>query len=252
MQTPPSSPGFAHFVAQSDAVGLALFGILAAMSIVAWTLIALKGITHLTRRRRGDRFLSGFWNARSIEQANDGIRDQGAGDPFSHLAAEAIRARAHHARHGSERLADAGSAQEFVTRTLRKVLDEENTRMENGLTTLATIGATAPFVGLFGTVWGIYHALIAIGTSGTASLDRIAGPVGEALVMTALGLAVAVPAVVAYNAFGRANRVLNARLDAFAFELLTFLSLGRALHGADGETPTTADAPARLRAVQGA
>jgi biopolymer transport protein ExbB len=96
---------------------------------------------------------------------------------------------------------------------------------------LATIGATAPFVGLFGTVWGVYHALVAIGMSGSGMLDKVAGPVGEALIMTGIGLAVALPAVMGYNWLTRSNRVLTAKLDAFAFELLTFLSTGRALQG---------------------
>jgi biopolymer transport protein ExbB len=94
------------------------------------------------------------------------------------------------------------------------------------------VGATAPFVGLFGTVWGVYHALVAIGMSGAGTLDKVAGPVGEALIMTGIGLAVAIPAVVAYNAFARSNRVLTARLDAFAFELHSFLTLGQAPGGA--------------------
>jgi biopolymer transport protein ExbB len=94
---------------------------------------------------------------------------------------------------------------------------------------LATIGATAPFVGLFGTVWGVYHALVAIGMSGSGMLDKVAGPVGEALIMTGIGLAVALPAVMGYNWLTRSNRVLTAKLDAFAFELLNFLSLGKTL-----------------------
>ena len=135
------------------------------------------------------------------------------------------------ADHGGDRdrEAEAGSAQDFVTRTIKKVLDEENTRLENGLTTLATIGATAPFVGLFGTVWGVYHALVAIGMSGAGTLDKVAGPVGEALIMTGLGLAVAIPAVVGYNWLTRTNRVTAAKLDAFAYELHTFVSMGQPL-----------------------
>ena len=122
---------------------------------------------------------------------------------------------------------------EFVTRTIKKVLDEETTRLENGLTVLATVGATAPFVGLFGTVWGVYHALVAIGMSGAGTLDKVAGPVGEALIMTGLGLAVAIPAVMGYNWLTRANRVMVAKLDAFAYELHTFVSMGQPLgHGA--------------------
>jgi biopolymer transport protein ExbB len=110
---------------------------------------------------------------------------------------------------------------------------------------LATIGATAPFVGLFGTVWGVYHALVAIGMSGSGMLDKVAGPVGEALIMTGIGLAVALPAVMGYNWLTRSNRVLTAKLDAFAFELLTFLSMGRALQasgrgGKPGSVPLAA------------
>jgi biopolymer transport protein ExbB len=127
------------------------------------------------------------------------------------------------------------------------VLDEETTRLEAGLTTLATVGATAPFVGLFGTVWGVYHALLAIGSGGAGSLDQVAGPVGEALIMTGIGLAVAIPAVVAYNAFTRGNRVLTGRLDAFAFELHSFLTMGEAL-GADTQSPARQTPPA-LRPV---
>ena len=108
------------------------------------------------------------------------------------------------------------------------MLEDETTRLEYGLSVLATVGASAPFVGLFGTVWGVYHALVAIGMSGAGTLDKVAGPVGEALIMTGIGLAVAIPAVMAYNAFTRNNRVLTARLDAFAFELHSFLTLGQA------------------------
>ena len=112
---------------------------------------------------------------------------------------------------------------------------------------LATVGATAPFVGLFGTVWGVYHALVAIGMSGSGTLDKVAGPVGEALIMTGLGLAVAIPAVVGYNWLTRANRVLAAKLDAFAYELHTFVSMGQPLGAGAG-----ADDAARQRARRSA
>jgi len=221
--------GFGHFLSQSDAVGKTLLAILVLMSVASWALIVIKGVSQLVRRRRSDKFLDFFWNARSLDEVDAEIRTHGVQDPFGHLAAHAIQAQAHHARYGAAKLQEAGTSQEFVTRTIKKVLDEETTRLENGLTLLATVGATAPFVGLFGTVWGVYHALLAIGMSGAGTLDKVAGPVGEALIMTGIGLAVAIPAVVAYNAFNRGNRVLNARLDAFAFELLTFLSTGSTL-----------------------
>jgi biopolymer transport protein ExbB len=165
------------------------------------------------------------------------LATHGARDPFSHLSAHALHAQAHHARHGATRLADAGSASDYITRTIKKVLDEETMRLESGLTVLATVGATAPFVGLFGTVWGVYHALVAIGLSRAGTLDKVAGPVGEALIMTGLGLAVAIPAVMAYNAFTRGNRVLTGRLDAFAFELHSFLTLGHAPGAANQAAP---------------
>ena len=113
---------------------------------------------------------------------------------------------------------------------MRRVIDEETARLESGLTVLASVGSTAPFVGLFGTVWGVYHALINIGMSGQGTLDKVAGPVGEALIMTALGLAVAIPAVLAYNAFVRSNRMVLAELDAFAHDLFAFLTTGSHVH----------------------
>jgi biopolymer transport protein ExbB len=251
--TDPQVPlGFAHFLAQTDTVGRALLVLLIAMSAISWTLILLKGLSQALRARRSEQFLRLFWNARSLDEVNAEISTHGARDPFANLTAHAMLAKDHHTRYGAARLSEAGSADEFVTRTIRKVLDEENTRLENGLTTLATIGATAPFVGLFGTVWGVYHALVAIGMSGSGTLDKVAGPVGEALIMTAIGLAVAVPAVVAYNAFSRNNRVLNAKLDAFAFELLTFLSMGQSLHAGQRQSvapSTPSDAVRALRPV---
>ena len=153
----------------------------------------------------------------------------GVHEPFGHLTAHSLHAQAHHAKFGAAKLEEAGGQQEFLTRTIKKVLDEETTSLENGLTMLATVGATAPFIGLFGTVWGVYHALVAIGSTGSGMLDKVAGPVGEALIMTGIGLAVALPAVMGYNWLTRSNRVLTAKLDAFAFELLTFLSMGKAL-----------------------
>ena len=221
--------GFGHFLLQADAVGKTLLAILLVMSVASWALIAVKGLAHAVRKRRSESFLTLFWNATSLDEVHAEIATHGVREPFAHLAAHAMHARNHYARHGARKLAEAGSEQEFLTRTVKKVLDEETTRLENGLAMLATVGATAPFVGLFGTVWGVYHALVAIGMSGAGTLDKVAGPVGEALIMTGLGLAVAIPAVVAYNAFTRGNRVLNARLDAFAFELVTFLSMGQSL-----------------------
>jgi biopolymer transport protein ExbB len=226
-----SSLGFGHFLAASDPVIKTLLVILALMSAISWYLIVMKGISQVVRQRRSARFLSLFWAATSFEAVQNELNVHGVNEPFGHLTAHSLHAQAHHEKFGAAKLEEAGSQQEFLTRTIKKVLDEETTALENGLTMLATVGATAPFVGLFGTVWGVYHALITIGMTGSGMLDKVAGPVGEALIMTGIGLAVALPAVMGYNWLTRTNRVLSAKLDAFAFELLTFLSTGRALQG---------------------
>ncbi|WWT74899.1 MotA/TolQ/ExbB proton channel family protein [Lautropia mirabilis] len=224
--------GFAHFPAQGDIVSKALLVILLGMSVVSWTLILVKGITHFIRSSRAERFLKMFWEAPSMQAVAKDIAAHGVHDPFSRVTANALQAIQHYARTApTNRMADAGTAADLLTRTIKKVLDEETVRPENGLSVLATVGATAPFFGLFGTVWGVYHALVNIGLSGSGSLDKVAGPVGEALIMTGLGLAVALPAVIGFNWLTRRNRVLTARLDAFAFELFTFLSSGKTLSG---------------------
>jgi len=230
---PATELGFGHFISQTDAVGQGLFAILVIMSVISWGLIVTRGVALYLRQKRSRAFLDFFWNATSLEAVQQEIQTHGVQEPFAHLTAHAMNAQAHHARYGAAKLEEAGSAQDFLTRTIKKVLDEETMRMESGLTVLATIGATAPFVGLFGTVWGVYHALVAIGASGSGSLDKVAGPVGEALIMTGVGLAVAIPAVMAYNWLTRSNRVWGARLDAFAFELFTFLSTGHSMKSAD-------------------
>jgi len=243
--TETPSLGFAHFISQTDGLGKALFIILVLMSLATWYLIIVKAVSNMRSRRRGEKFLEHFWNATSLEAVDREITTHGANDPFSHLTSHAIYARQHHAKFGAAKLEEAGSQADFVTRTMRKVIDEETAKLENGLTLLASVGSTAPFVGLFGTVWGVYHALVAIGQGGSATIDQIAGPVGEALIMTGLGLAVAIPAVLAYNFFTRSNRVLLARLDAFAHDLFAFLTTGqqivtdsnvRALKGKAAET----------------
>ena len=227
--------GFLHFVAQSDFVGKGLFFILVIMSLVTWYLILVKCVSNLRLRRRSADFLNKFWNSSSLEQVENEIVTHGARDPFSHLASHAMHAQAHHSKFGATKLEESGANGEFVTRTMRKVIDEETAKLENGLTVLASVGSTAPFVGLFGTVWGVYHALIGIGLSDGVTINRIAGPVGEALIMTGLGLAVAIPAVLAYNTFVRNNRVFLSRLDAFAHDLFAFLSTGQQVELSDGK-----------------
>lgn len=231
-QEAASTTGMLHFIGQSDWVGKALFITLALMSFASWYLIVVKAVLSYRLKRKSKMFLHEFWAASSLEQVENEIATHGANEPFAHLASHAIHARHHHARYGALKLEEKGSTESFVMRIMRKVIDEETARLENGLTLLASVGSTAPFVGLFGTVWGIYHALVNIGLSQEVALNQIAGPVGEALIMTGFGLAVAIPAVLAFNAFVRTNRVYLAQLDAFAHDLFTFLTTGQQV--ADG------------------
>jgi biopolymer transport protein ExbB len=218
--------GLAHFLAQSDAVAKGLLAILLLMSVVSWYLIITKAVGVFLERKRTQRFLESFWDAPSVGAVATNLEQQHPTEPFSHLAWHAIVATRHHKRHGANRLDEAGSSSEFLSRAMRRVIDEDTARLEAGLTVLASVGSTAPFVGLFGTVWGVYHALVNIGMSGQGTLDKVAGPVGEALIMTALGLAVAIPAVLAYNAMVRSNRLVLSQLDAFAHDLFSLLTTG--------------------------
>ena len=246
----PPQQSFVQFIAQSDVVGKSLFGVLVVMSLVSWYIIVAKALAGVGMRRRAKRFLDRFWQAGSLDVVAQQLQVYGVRDPFSHLTHNAIQARDHHARFGVAKLEDAGTEAEFVTRTMRKVLDEETARLESGLTVLASIGSTAPFVGLFGTVWGVYHALVAIGMGGGATIDRIAGPVGEALIMTGLGLAVAIPAVLGFNTFVRRNRVLLSRLDAFAYDLFTVLTTGQRVAAQPGQRPASAGSTANLASAR--
>ena len=218
--------GFGHFLTHADGLARGILVLMLLASVASWYLILTKAVSNLAAQRRSTRFLDFFWNAPSLNAVAARLEEQHPDEPFSHLAYHGIAAASHHERHGVNRLNEAGSSGEFVTRTLRKTIDEETARAESGLTVLASIGATAPFIGLLGTVWGIYHALVAIGMSGAGTLDKVAGPVGEALIMTAIGLTVAIPAVLGYNFLVRSNRMTLARLDAFAHDLFTFLGTG--------------------------
>lgn len=211
----------------TDAVSKSLFVVLAIMSCTTWYLIIAKSVFLWRVKRYSKEFLVTFWNATSLEHVENELIAHGVRDPFAHLTIHAIHARNHHIQYGATRLEEVGSTGEFVTRSMRKVIDEETSKFENGLTVLATIGATAPFVGLFGTVWGVYHALMTIAAEDGANFTQLAGPVGEALIMTGLGLAVAIPAVLAYNTLVRINRVILGQLDAFAHELFVFLTTGQ-------------------------
>jgi len=181
---------------------------------------------HIRLKRNSDRVIATFWETPNAQDAIRFMEEQPRSEPFSKVALDAAQAAAHHQRHDGSRLAESLSRSEFVDRALRQAVTRESAGLEDGLTVLATVGATAPFVGLLGTVWGIYNALIRIGATGQADIGAVAGPVGEALIMTAIGLAVAIPAVLGYNFFVRLNRGVNAKLDTFAHDLHDFFATG--------------------------
>jgi biopolymer transport protein ExbB len=207
--------GLQHLWAQGDWVIRAVAVLLLGMSVASWMVILLKALD-LRRHASQSRRIESFWHAADFA---DGLDKLGAdpGNPFRALALEGREAAVHH--HAQPQLHDSLGASEWVTRTLRNSIDEATARLQSGLAVLASVGSTAPFVGLFGTVWGIYHALAAISVTGQASIDKVAGPIGEALVMTALGLAVAIPAVLGYNALVRGNKATLMRLNRFAHDL---------------------------------
>jgi biopolymer transport protein ExbB len=197
---------------------------LAVFSIVTWALIVIKGIQHAYVSRRDRAFSRKFWGApdlsaaAALREAQPGPKARLAQAGFSALAepfsgSPATQAGTHDLEHSWDR-------QELLERHLRQQIQKERRSLESGLAVLASIGSTAPFVGLFGTVFGIIHALTAITHSASASIDVVAGPIGEALVATGVGIAVAVPAVLAYNFFLRRLKVVNAELDNYATDLI--------------------------------
>lgn len=237
--------GFAHLLASGDAVSHSVAVVLAIMSIACWYLILAKA-WDWWQIRRAARAVTAFWSASSVTEGIERLRQAGSDSPYTQLATQASICNTD-CETAAGRLAARFDPSEQMERALRQQLTGTQASMENGLTFLATTGATAPFVGLFGTVWGIYHALVAIGLSGQAALEKVAGPVGEALIMTAAGLAVALPAVFAYNAFTRANRVLLADLDAFAHDLHAFFTVGKPFVANSAQIH-----PLRARAATGA
>ena len=217
--------GFAHFISQCDAMGQGVLALLLVLSVASWYLIVTKALANMGVRKRADGFLKQFWDASSLQQMQTTLSATSDDNAFSDLARQALAVSSGNQR-GAEKLLAAGGLAEDLTRVLRNGIDQEATKIEYGLTILASAGSASPFVGLFGTVWGIYHALVQIGMSGQGTLDKVAGPVGEALIMTAVGLAVAIPAVLAYNALTRRNRIWLAQLDNFAHDLYALVTVG--------------------------
>jgi biopolymer transport protein ExbB len=231
--------GLAHLWAQADMVIRLVAFVLVVMSVASWYLIVVR-VLRQWQARRHDQAVEAFWAAPELQQGLARVRELAPGSPVDALARQGAAAADHLRQHTHQQtLGGRLDAEEFITRALRKSIALSTARLESGLTVLASIGSTAPFVGLFGTVWGIYHALVNISASGMATLDKVAGPVGEALIMTAFGLFVAIPAVLAYNAISRANRVELSELDAFAHDLHAWFTTGTRL----AAQPESARAP---------
>jgi biopolymer transport protein ExbB len=209
--------GFETFWNASDGVGRAVAALLLAMSVASWVTILWKAWVLNRARRDIDRAVPAFWAAANVEDGRQRLasmdREQVLLPLIEAATAKAAAGTLEHSAHLDSQL----------TRRLRDALHRGLAHMQFGQVLLASIGSTAPFIGLFGTVWGIYHALVAIAAAGTITIDKVAGPVGEALIMTAAGLAVAIPAVLAYNLFGKWVGAAEAELEGFAHDLREML-----------------------------
>jgi biopolymer transport protein ExbB len=222
---------------QGDWVTKSVALLLLGMSLASWIVIIVKALD-IVQGKKHARAIAAFW--RSADYA-DGLLLLGPqqGNPFCQLAAQGREAATHLQRHDSRAAAQLDhrlDASEWITRALRNSMDESTAALQSGLAVLASVGSTAPFVGLFGTVWGIYHALMGIGLAGQATIDKVAGPIGEALIMTALGLAVAIPAVLGYNALVRGNKSVVQKLNRFAHDLHAYWLTGARVHAGQGNT----------------
>lgn len=217
---------------QGDWVSKGTLIILVIMSMGSWYIIFVKLWEQSKLGREGRAMGAGFWKAASLKEGAAKLK---ANSAYRYIAETGIEANEHH----EGTLTDNIDLNTWVTMSVQRSVDNVNNRLQDGLAFLATVGSTAPFVGLFGTVWGIYHALTAIGIAGQASIDKVAGPVGEALIMTAIGLAVAVPAVMGYNWLVRRNKVLMETVRAFGADVHAVLL------GKSGASPAASAARGR-------
>ena len=204
---------------QGDFVSKGTLIILIIMSMGSWYIIFVKLWEQYKLMRQGREMTASFWKSASLKE---GAKKLAEGSAYRYIAETGLAANEHHEGALTENI----DLNTWVTMSVQRAVDTVQSRQQDGLAFLATVGSTAPFVGLFGTVWGIYHALTAIGIAGQASIDKVAGPVGEALIMTAIGLAVAVPAVMGYNWLVRRNKTAMETVRAFGSDLHAVL-LGR-------------------------
>ncbi|MBI3157427.1 MAG: MotA/TolQ/ExbB proton channel family protein [Burkholderiales bacterium] len=194
--------------------------ILLIMSMGSWYIIFVKLWEQRQLLKSGDAAAKDFWTTGSVKSGIAALKE---GSAFRYIAETGVKASEHH----EGTLVEQIDLHTWVSMSVQRAIDSIGSRLQNGLAFLATVGSTAPFVGLFGTVWGIYHALVAIGVSGQASIDKVAGPVGEALIMTAIGLAVAVPAVMGYNWLVRRNKLAMEQVRTFGSDVHNVLLAGK-------------------------
>jgi len=215
--------GLGALIANGDIIARSILAILLIMSLLTWFIMITKFFDQRRQRLQSIAAEKEFWDAPNLTEAISRLK--GSSNPFRALAETGKQALEYHELNKG-RLSGAIGTSEWITESLQRTSDTVASSMQSGLPVLASVGATAPFVGLLGTVIGIYHALIAIGVAGQASIDKVAGPVGEALIMTAIGLAVAVPAVLGYNILLRRNKGTQERVSHFTHELHAYLISG--------------------------
>jgi biopolymer transport protein ExbB len=218
-----SQHGLITLWTQGDWVTRGVALLLLGMSLASWIVMLIKGLDIVKFKNLGQRTET-FWHSPDFASGLAQLGPQ-TGNPFVHLAQAGVDATDHH-RDTQAQLHDALDISDWVSRSLRNSIDHSTASLQSGLAVLASVGSTAPFVGLFGTVWGIYHALMGISVAGQATIDIVAGPIGEALIMTALGLAVAIPAVLGYNALVRGNKSILTKLNRFAHDLHAYFLTG--------------------------
>lgn len=233
--------GLSALWGQGDFIARGTLLALAIMSASTWYILITKLIEQSQLLRQAKTANASFWKSDSI---SDGVTRLPAKSPFQAVASTGLNALEHH--EGS--LVENIDLNTWITLSIQRVVEQIVSRLQGGLAVLATVGSTAPFIGLFGTVWGIYHALTAIGIAGQASIDKVAGPVGEALIMTALGLATAVPAVLGYNWLVRRNKLAVEKVRGFASDLHSVLVSGKVV-GVNSTTVVRTETSARPRAV---
>jgi len=214
---------------QSDYVGKGVFVILTVMSLWSWLVMINKWLDQRTLRKSAVEAEKSFFSAGTMQEGIAKLK--GKSNPFRDIAQDGLQAADHHRKSTARDVSSGIDFNTWVQSHIDRRTNMLQSSLQNGMVVLASVGATSPFVGLFGTVWGIYHALISISIAGQASLDKVAGPIGEALIMTAMGLAVAVPAVLGFNGLLRGNKGLMERANYFAHDVQAVLLAGSRVSG---------------------